>query len=168
MYDYIVIGAGSAGCAVAARLSESGEHSVLLLEAGGPDSHPAIAVPAAFPALFKTDVDWSYETTPQTHAGGLRDFVPRGKVLGGSSSINAMIYQRGHASLYDRWAALGNPGWSFADVLPLFKKFEHQERGASAYHGVGGPLNVADLRDPNRWPSRSWRQREQLGLPMNQ
>jgi choline dehydrogenase len=167
VYDYIIIGAGSAGCAVAARLSESGEHTVLLLEAGGADSHPAIAVPAAFPSLFKSEVDWNYETTPQAHAGGLCDFVPRGKVLGGSSAINAMIYQRGHASIYDRWAALGNPGWSYADVLPLFKKSEHQERGASGYHGVGGPLNVADLRDPSPLSLAFVQAAEQLGLPVN-
>jgi choline dehydrogenase len=149
MHDFIVIGAGSAGCVLAARLSEGGRHSVLLLEAGGPDSHQSIHVPVAFPSLFKTELDWNYETTPQPRAADRRDYLPRGKVLGGCSSINAMIYQRGHAAIYDGWAASGNRGWSYADVLPYFKKAEHQERGPSEAHGVGGPLNVADLRDPS-------------------
>jgi choline dehydrogenase len=166
MYDYIVIGAGSAGCAVAARLSESGRYNVLLLEAGGPDAVQSIHIPAAFPTLFKSEVDWSYETTPQEHARGLRDFVPRGKVLGGSSSINAMIYQRGHASVYDRWEALGNPGWSYADVLPYFKKSENQERGASDAYGVGGPINVADPRDPNPLSLALVLAATQIGLPV--
>jgi len=149
MHDFIVIGAGSAGCVLAARLSQGGRHTVLLLEAGGPDTHTSIHVPVAFPSLFKSELDWNYETTPQTRAAGRRDYLPRGKVLGGSSSINAMIYQRGHAAIYDGWAAAGNRGWSYADVLPYFKKAEHQERGPSEAHGVGGPLHVADLRDPS-------------------
>jgi choline dehydrogenase len=130
-------------------LSESGAYDLLLLEAGGPDADEAIHVPAAFPSLFKGNADWNHETTPQRHAHGRQEYLPRGKVLGGSSSLKAMIYQRGHPSSYDGWAALGNPGWSYADVLPYFKKSQHQERGASDAHGVGGPINVADLRDPN-------------------
>jgi len=149
MHDFIILGAGSAGCVLAARLSESGRHKVLLLEAGGADAHESIHVPIAFPTLFRTEVDWSYETTPQPRAADRRDYLPRGKMLGGSSSINAMIYQRGHAAIYDGWAAAGNRGWSYADVLPYFKKSQHQERGASEAHGVGGPLNVADPRDPS-------------------
>lgn len=130
-YDYIVVGAGSAGCAVAARLSERAGAKVLLLEAGGPDDEPNIHIPAMFPFLFKTSVDWAYETDPQEHLNGRSDYMPRGKMLGGSSSMNAMVYQRGNAADYDRWAKLGNQGWSWDDVLPYFKKAENQERGAS-------------------------------------
>ncbi|HEX5504755.1 MAG TPA: choline dehydrogenase [Thermomicrobiales bacterium] len=148
-YDYIVIGAGSAGCAVAARLSERDDLNVLLLEAGVADEEQNIHVPAAFPYLFKSPLDWNYETAPQEHCHGRADYVPRGKVLGGSSSINAMVYQRGNPADYDGWAALGNEGWSWAEVLPFFKKAQNQERGESEHHGVGGPVNVADLRDPN-------------------
>ena len=147
--DYVVIGAGSAGAAVAYRLSESGRHSVLLLEAGGPDADPNIHIPARFSDLFHSDVDWDFMTVPQPGLNGRREFVPRGKVFGGTSSINAMVYQRGHPSDYDRWASPGNRGWAYADVLPYFRKMQHQERGASAHHGVGGPINVADPQDPN-------------------
>lgn len=148
-YDYIVIGAGSAGCVVANRLSERADLKILLLEAGGPDAEQNIHVPAAFPHLFKTPFDWAYETEPQVHCNGRKEYMPRGKVFGGSSSINAMIYQRGNPANYDAWAALGNEGWAWEDVLPYFKKAENQERGESVHHGVGGPVNVADLRDPN-------------------
>ena len=165
MHDFIVIGAGSAGCAVAARLSERGTFDVLLLEAGGSDTEEAIHVPAAFPSLFKGPADWNYETTLQRHAHDRREYLPRGKVLGGSSSLNAMIYQRGHPSNYDGWAALGNPGWTYAEVLPYFRKSEHQERGASAAHGVGGPINVADLRDPNPLSIAFVEAARQIGLP---
>ncbi|MCE2472989.1 MAG: GMC family oxidoreductase N-terminal domain-containing protein, partial [Anaerolineae bacterium] len=127
--DYIVIGAGSAGAAVAYRLSEDGRHSVLLLEAGGPDSERKIHIPARFSDLFHSDVDWDYETAPQPGLNGRREYVPRGKVYGGTSSMNAMVYQRGHPSDYDRWAGDGNPGWSYAEVLPFFRKMQHQERG---------------------------------------
>ncbi len=147
--DYIVIGAGSAGAAVASRLSESGEHEVLLLEAGGPDSEPNIHIPARFSTLFHSEVDWDYVTLPQAGLNGRREYVPRGKVFGGTSSMNAMVYQRGHPSDYDAWAAQGNAGWAYADVLPYFRKMQHQERGASKHHGVDGPINVADLQDPN-------------------
>jgi choline dehydrogenase len=148
-YDFIVIGAGSAGCALAARLSEDGRHRVLVLEAGGADTKQEIHVPAAFSTLFKTELDWHYQTEPQQHADGRRLYWPRGKVLGGSSSMNAMIYQRGYRSTYDDWAAAGNAGWGYDELLPYFLKAQHQERGASKHHGSGGPLNVADLRDPN-------------------
>ena len=147
--DYIVIGAGSAGAAVANRLSESGRDSVLLLEAGGPDTDPNIHIAARFSDLFHSDVDWDYVTVPQPGLNGRREYVPRGKVFGGTSSINAMVYQRGHPSDYDRWAAQGNSGWAYADLLPYFRKMQHQERGESTHHGVGGPINVADPQDPN-------------------
>ena len=147
--DFIVVGAGSAGCAVAGRLSENSKYTVLLLEAGGPDNNPDIHVPAHFSNLFHTDVDWDYETVPQPGLNNRREYVPRGKMYGGTSSMNAMVYQRGHPSDYDRWAQLGNEGWSYQDVLPYFKKMQHQERGESEHHGVNGPINVADPRDPN-------------------
>ncbi|MEM1144963.1 MAG: GMC family oxidoreductase N-terminal domain-containing protein [Pseudomonadota bacterium] len=147
-YDYIVIGAGAAGCALAARLSENPKVSVLVLEAGPPDENQFIHIPATFPNLFKTALDWDYSSTEQPGLNGGRVYIPRGKVYGGSTSMNAMIYKRGHPSCFDAWGA-DNPGWSYEEVLPLFKRAENNERGESDLHGVGGPLNVADLRDPN-------------------
>ncbi len=148
-YDFIVIGAGSAGCAMAARLTERPGLRVLLLEAGGPDARPEFHIPAAFPHLFKTAADWDYTTVPQAGLNGRQEINPRGKVLGGSSSINAMIYMRGNPRDYDRWVALGNAGWSYQELLPYFRKTQHQQRGESADHGVGGPIYTSDLRDPN-------------------
>lgn len=147
-YDYIVIGAGSAGCAVAARLSEDADTKVLVLEAGPADTNDFIHIPATFPLLFKTELDWDYTSVPQNKLDGGTFYMPRGKVFGGSSSINAMIYQRGHSSTYDAWGEK-NPGWSYADLLPLFKKSEANSRGASDAHGNDGPLSVVDLNDPN-------------------
>ncbi len=167
MYDYVIVGAGSAGCVLAHRLSEDPGVRVLLLEAGGRDAAREIHIPAAFSKLFKTEVDWDFATAPQAHLHGRRLYWPRGKVLGGSSSINAMIYIRGHRADYDHWAALGNPGWSYDDVLPYFVKAEHNERGASAYHGVGGPLNVADLRQANPLSRAFVEAAAQAGIPRN-
>ncbi|MBB3992802.1 choline dehydrogenase [Sulfitobacter undariae] len=147
-YDYIVIGAGSAGCAVAARLSEDPANKVLVLEAGPSDTNQYIHIPATFPFLFKTELDWDYVSEPQDKLDGGTLYMPRGKVIGGCSSINAMIYQRGHASTYDAWGQ-SNAGWSYADLLPLFMKSESNSRGASETHGADGPLSVTDLNDPN-------------------
>lgn len=149
MVDFILVGAGSAGCVLANRLSADGSATVAVLEAGGSDDRAQIRIPAAFSKLFRTDVDWDYWTTPQRHAGGRRLFWPRGKVLGGSSSINAMIYIRGHRADYDGWAEAGCTGWSYEQVLTYFKRSENNVRGASAYHGASGPLRVEDPRDPS-------------------
>jgi choline dehydrogenase len=146
MYEYVIVGAGSAGCVLANRLTEDAKTTVLLLEAGLPDRKQEIHIPAAFSKLLKTEYDWAYYTEKQPYLNWRSLFWPRGKVLGGSSSINAMIYIRGNYCDYDHWHDLGNEGWSALEVLPYFKKTENQERGASKYHGIGGPLNVADLR----------------------
>ncbi|MEM8557660.1 MAG: choline dehydrogenase [Bacteroidota bacterium] len=167
MYDYIIVGAGSAGCVLAARLSEDPHSRVLLLEAGGPDTSAAIHIPAAFSKLFKTECDWNYATEPQAHAAERAWYWPRGKVLGGSSSINAMIYIRGHRADYDRWASDGAEGWDFASVLPYFKKAEDQARGADAYHGAGGPLRVEDLKAPNELSEAFVAACVQAGIPAN-
>src|SRR5271165_4303877 len=146
--DFVVVGAGSAGCAVAARLSEDPATRVVLLEAGGEDKNRWIHIPLGFGKTFADpSVNWCYETEPDPGAADRRVFWPRGKVLGGSSSINGMVYIRGQAEDFDHWRQLGNTGWSFDDVLPYFKRSEHQVRGADAYHGTGGPLCVSDVPD---------------------
>src|ERR1700730_15957886 len=144
--DFVVVGAGSAGCAVAARLSEDPATRVLLLEAGGEDKNRWIHIPLGFGKTFADpSVNWCYETEPDPGAAARRIFWPRGKVLGGSSSINGMVYIRGQAEDFDHWRQLGNTGWSFEDVLPYFRRSEHQMRGADAFHGAGGPLCVSDV-----------------------
>ena len=144
--DFVVIGAGSAGCAVAARLSEDPATWVVLIEAGGEDKNRWIHIPLGFGKTFADpSVNWCYETEPDPGAADRRVFWPRGKVLGGSSSINGMVYIRGQAEDFDHWRQLGNTGWSFEDVLPYFKRSEHQMRGADGFHGAGGPLCVSDV-----------------------
>ena len=150
MFDYIIVGAGSAGCALAARLSEDASVRVALLEAGPPDRSVLIHCPAGLAVMALTgQSNWAFETVPQPGLNGRRGYQPRGKVLGGSSSINAMIYTRGHPADYDHWAAQGNPGWSWNEVLPLFLRAENNEHLHNAWHGRGGPLNVRDLTSPN-------------------
>jgi choline dehydrogenase-like flavoprotein len=149
-YDYIVVGAGSAGSVMAGRLSENPSNKVLLLEAGGSNWHPFIHMPAGLAKLIKLEhLNWSYYTEPEPGLDNRRLYWPRGKVLGGSSSINAMCYCRGHRKDYDDWAENGCEGWSFQEVLPWFKHSEDQQRGASGYHGTRGPLKVQDLRYHN-------------------
>ncbi len=144
-FDFIVVGAGAAGCVLANRLTASGRLSVLLLEAGGEDSSPWIHIPLGYGKHFTNPaVNWLYASEPQAGAGNRRIGQPRGKVIGGSTSINGLLYIRGQREDYDRWRDLGNAGWSYADVLPYFRKAENQQRGADEYHGVGGPLSVSD------------------------
>jgi choline dehydrogenase len=145
MYDYVIAGAGSAGCVLAARLSEDPSVKVLLLEAGGSDDDFRVRTPGLAATLWRNRFDWTFVTTPQPGLDGRRMHWPRGRVLGGSSSINYMIYMRGHRDNYDQWRDLGNPGWGYDDVLPFFKVSENNRRGADGFHGVGGPLDVTDV-----------------------
>jgi choline dehydrogenase len=146
MYDYVIVGAGSAGCVLAARLTEDPDVSVLLLEAGPPDVNDNIHVPLGYLSLGRTEVDWDFDSAPEPFCDNRRIKLPRGRVLGGSSSINAMVYIRGNRADYDGW---GIDGWSYADLLPYFIKAEDNERGASEYHGAGGPLPVSESRSRN-------------------
>ncbi len=165
-YDYVLVGAGSAGCVLANRLSANGDR-VLLLEAGKPDEKREIGIPVAYSELFKSDFDWEYYTEPQTELNNRECYWPRGKTLGGSSSINAMIYVRGQPGDYDHWAELGNDGWAYDDVLDYFKQAEHNERGPSEYHGTGGPRNVADPQAPNELSEAFLEAGGAVGLPRN-
>ena len=167
-YDYVVVGAGSAGCVLAHRLTENADVSVLLLEAGGSDWHPLIHMPAGIARLVRNrTINWNYSTEPEPELLGRRLYWPRGRVLGGSSSINAMCYVRGDAADYDEWATLGATGWDFSSVLPYFKRAEHQQRGASSYHGTGGPLCVEDLRQRNILSDVFLRATEERGYSLN-
>jgi choline dehydrogenase len=166
--DYVIVGAGSAGCVLANRLSADPRNSVLLLEAGGKDTNPWIHVPVGyFKTMHDPELDWCYRTEPDDNVAGRRIDWPRGKVLGGSSSLNGLLYVRGQREDYDRWAELGNRGWSYADVLPYFKKSEDQERGADAYHGVGGPLKVSDLRLRRPIADHFIAAAQDIGIPLN-
>lgn len=169
LFDYVIVGAGSAGCVLADRLSASGRHRVLLLEAGGEDSDRNVHIPAAFHKLFESDADWNYRTVPQEHLAGRRLYQPRGKMLGGSSSINAMIYIRGHRADYDGWAARGCEGWDYASVLPYFRKSEGQQRFTDdPAHGTDGPLTVCDLRSPSPLTERFADAAEACGYARNE
>jgi choline dehydrogenase-like flavoprotein len=148
-YDYVIVGAGSAGCVLAHRLSADPDVSALVLEAGGPDSSDLVHMPAGCGALQRGPEDYDYSTMWEPHLHNRSVHLPRGKVLGGSSSINFMVYMRGHRADYDEWRGQGCAGWGYTDLLPYFKRAEDNERGASEYHGVGGPLAVSDTR----WPT---------------
>ena len=166
--DIVVVGAGSAGCALAGRLSEDPDLSVLVLEAGGSDDVLEVQIPAALYKVWRTKRDWNYTTDPQPGLDGRRLFWPRGRLLGGSSSINAMIYIRGAAADYDEWATLtGDAAWSYEHVLPLFRRMEDNARGADAFHGVGGPLRVEDLRSPHPWSRAVVASAVATGYPRN-
>ena len=168
-FDYIIVGAGSAGCVLANRLSEETAKQVLILEAGGSDINPWIHIPVGyFKTMHNPKTDWCYVTEPDEGIAGRRLQWPRGKVLGGSSSLNGLLYVRGQPQDYDRWAELGNKGWSFKEVLPYFKKSEDQERGEDEYHGIGGPLKVSDLRLRRPIADFFIKAAMQTGIPFNE
>src|SRR6185312_12041248 len=167
-FDYVIVGGGSAGCVLANRLSASGVHRVLLLEAGGEDRHFWIHIPLGYGKLFSNaKLNWLYETEPEPELNNRRIVQPRGKVLGGSSSINGCIYIRGQKEDFDHWRQLGNVGWGWDDVLPYFKKAEDNERGPDDFHGQGGPLAVSDQRDPHELCEAFIAAAEQTGIPRN-
>ena len=167
-FDYIVVGAGSAGCVLANRLTADGKYSVLLLEAGPRDRNMWIHIPIGYAKLFKNPkLNWMYQTEAEPELEGRSIFQPRGKVLGGSSSINGLIYIRGQHADYDRWRQLGNIGWGYDDILPYFKRAENQQRGADDYHGTGGPLNVSDQRQADPLSDAFIRAAGEVGIPAN-
>jgi choline dehydrogenase-like flavoprotein len=166
--DYLVLGGGSAGSVLAGRLSENPATTVALFEAGGAGDNWVVDTPLAGVLMVPTKLNnWAYETVPQLGLGGRRGYQPRGRALGGSSAINAMIYTRGHPADYDRWAALGNPGWSYADTLPYFRKAENNEAFEDAFHGRGGPLNVANSRSDNPFQQRFLAAAREAQFPLN-
>lgn len=167
-FDFIVTGAGSAGAVVASRLSESGKYTVLLLEAGPPDTNPWIHIPLGFAKTYvNPTVNWKFESAPQPQFNGRRIYVPRGKTLGGTSSINGMVYMRGNHRDYDDWRQRGCEGWDWDSVLPYFKKAQNQQRGASDLHGTGGPLNVSDQPAKSELAEAMIAAAQQVGIPRN-
>ena len=167
-FDFIVVGAGSAGCVLANRLSASGRHSVLLLEAGGEDDDLWIHIPLGYGKHFSNPkVNWLYQSEADEKTGSRSIAQPRGKVLGGSSSINGLVYIRGQHEDYDDWRNLGNAGWGYADVLPYFRKSEDNQRGASEYHGIGGPLSVSDTSEPHPLCEAFFAAADACGYPRN-
>ncbi|MDO8449440.1 MAG: GMC family oxidoreductase N-terminal domain-containing protein [Rhodoferax sp.] len=167
IFDYVVVGGGSAGSVIASRLTEDPNVTVCLLEAGAPDTSMLIHMPAGYPAMVPSKINnWAFETVPQPGLNGRRGYQPRGKTLGGSSSINAMLYVRGHRWDYDHWAALGNPGWSYDDVLPYFRKAENNEDYRDPYHGQDGPLNVTLVREPSPVNALFLQSAQEAGVPV--
>ncbi|MEU0481526.1 GMC family oxidoreductase N-terminal domain-containing protein [Streptosporangium sp. NPDC006013] len=164
-YTYVIVGAGAAGCVLANRLSADPEARVLLLEAGGSDRSPLITIPAGFSKLMGTKVNWIFDTVPQKNLNDRRMFLPQGRVLGGSTSINAMLYVRGNREDYDTWRDLGNKGWGYDDVLPYFTAHEDNERLADAYHGTGGELHVSDQVQHNPMSAAFLRAAQEVGIP---
>lgn len=166
--DYVIVGAGSAGCVLAHRLSADPGNQVLLLEAGGVDRNIWIHIPIGYgKTFFNKEVNWMFKTEPELAMGGRVIDQPRGRVLGGSSSINGLLYVRGQAQDYDEWAAQGNPGWRYQDVLPYFKRSEDQQRGVDIWHGVGGPLPVTDLPEPHPIADAFIEAASSTGVPRN-
>ena len=163
--DYVIVGAGSAGCVLANRLSENRDVRVVLLEAGGKDRSPNIKIPAAFPEQFHTKLDWDYYTEPEPHCNGRRLYLPRGKSLGGSSSMNAMLYVRGRPIDYDLWEREGATGWNWESVRRYFLKAEDDQRGASEHHGIGGPCSIQEEADPRPINADLIRAANAVGIP---
>lgn len=166
-FDYVVVGSGSAGCVLAGRLSEDDDVTVCLLEAGGSDRNLNVVIPAAFPKMFRSERDWAYLSDPEPGLEGRRLYIPRGKMIGGSSSMNAMLYVRGNRAAYDAWAKGGATGWSYDEVLPYFRSLENFERGANEYRGTGGPLHVIDLRSRTGVTEAFVQAAIAAGLPFN-
>jgi len=166
-FDYIIIGGGSAGSVLADRLTRNADCRVLLLEAGGSDRSFLVRMPAGMGRLNTPKVNWLYETVPQSAMNGRKLYWPRGRLLGGSSSINAMIYIRGQAEDYARWRQLGNAGWAYEDVLPFFRRAERNERLHDEWHGHDGPLNVADPRYTNPLSEVFVAAAQERGIPFN-